>query len=50
MKETTIYKNAKGNIVKFEESRFGSVKYILFDSNNNYVKDIPNTFKVSDYL
>lgn len=50
MKESIVYKNKNGKIVKFEDVRFGGTRYILFDTDENYVKDIPVPFKVADYL
>lgn len=49
-KETVVYKNKNGKIICFEDVMFGGTKYILFDADGNYVKDIPVPFKVSDYL
>ena len=49
-KEKTIYKNKNGKIISIENLRFGGVRYILLDANENYVKDIYAPFKVSDYL
>lgn len=50
MKESIVYKNKNGKIVKFEDVRFGGTRYVLFDIDGNYVKDIPVSFKVTDYL
>lgn len=50
MKESIVYKNKNGKIVKFEDVRFGGTRYVLFDTDGNYVKDIPVSFKVTDYL
>ena len=49
-KEKTIYKNKNGKIVYFEDMVFGGAKYVLFNANGNYVKDISVPFKVVDYL
>lgn len=49
-KEGIVYKNRKGKIVCLEDMMFGGTRYVLFDSNGNYVKDISVPFKVSDYL
>lgn len=50
MKEKIIYKNKNGKIVKVECMRFGGVRYVLFNKDGNYVKDIPIPFKIADYL
>lgn len=50
MKEKTVFENQKGKIISLEDSMFGGIRYILLDTDENYVRDIPNTFKVSDYL
>lgn len=50
MKESIVYKNKNGKIVKLEDTRFGSTKYVLFNVDGNYVKDILAPFKVADYL
>ena len=49
-KERTIYTNKNGKIISLEDMMFGGIKYILLDTDGNYIKDIPNNFKVSDYL
>lgn len=49
-KERTIYKNKKGKIVCFEDMMFGGTRYVLFNADENYVKDIQVPFKVADYL
>lgn len=49
-REKTIYKNKDGKIISIEDLRFGGVRYVLLDANENYVKDIYAPFKVSDYL
>lgn len=50
LKRKIIYKNRKGSIESFENVMFGGIRYCLFDSDGNYVKDIQVPFKVSDYL
>lgn len=50
MKESIVYKNKNGKIVKFEDTRFGGTRYVLFNADGNYVKDISVPFKVADYL
>lgn len=50
MKESIVYKNKNGKIVRFEDMRFGGTRYVLFDSDGNYAKDIHVPFKVADYL
>lgn len=50
MKGKTVFKNQKGKIISLEDSMFGGVRYILLDADGNYMRDIPNTFKVSGYL
>lgn len=50
MKESIVYKNKNGKIVKFEDTRFGGTRYVLFNVDGNYVKDILAPFKVADYL
>lgn len=50
MKESIIYKNKNGKIVKLEDTRFGSTRYMLFNVDGNYVKDIQVPFRVADYL
>lgn len=49
-KTKTVYKNKNGKIVSIEDMKFGGKKYALLDTDGNYVKNIPNVFKVSDYL
>lgn len=49
-KEKTIYKNKNGKIVCFEDMMFGGTKYVLFNADGNYVRDIQVPFKVADYL
>lgn len=49
MKDKVIYKNKNGKIVCLED-RFGGKRYVLLNSNNEYVKDLMVPFKVSDYL
>ena len=49
-REKIIYKNSKGKIVKVEDVMFGGTKYMLFDSDGNYLHDILVPFKVLDYL
>ena len=50
MKETIIYKNKNGKIVKLEDEKFGGTRYLLFTVHDFYVKDLTVPFKVSDYL
>ena len=50
MKESVVYKNRNGKIVRFEDVRFGGTRYVLLDVDGNYVKDISVPFKVVDYL
>ena len=50
MKETIIYKNKNGKIVKLEDEKFGGTRYLLFNKHDFYIKDILVPFKVSDYL
>jgi hypothetical protein len=50
MKESIVCKNKNGKIVKLEDTRFGSTRYVLFNADGNYVKDISVPFKVADYL
>ena len=45
-----FYKNKKGKIVRVEDVMFGGTKYELYDSEDNYVKDIQVPFAVADYL
>lgn len=49
-KERTIHKNKNGKIICIEDMLFGGTRYVLFDTDGNYVKDIPVPFKVADYL
>ena len=49
-KEKTIYKNKNGKIVCYEDAMFGSTRYVLFNADGNYVKDIQVPFKVANYL
>lgn len=49
-KEKTIYKNKNGKIVRYEDAMFGSTRYVLFNADGNYVKDIQVPFKVTNYL
>lgn len=47
--EKIIYKNKNGMIIRFTDY-WGNNKYCLFNSNGQYVKDIPVPFRVGDYL
>ena len=49
-KEKTIYKNKNGKIVCYEDAMFGGARYVLFNADGNYVKDIQVPFKVAHYL
>ena len=49
-KERTIYKNENGKIICSEDMMFGGTRYMLFDADGSYVKDISVPFKVADYL
>lgn len=50
MKETIIYKNENGKIVKVEDEKFGGTRYLLFNKYDFFIKDLSVPFKVSDYL
>ena len=50
MKEKLIYKNKNGKIVRFEDTRFGGTRYVLFDAAGNYVRDLSVPFATKDYL
>ena len=50
IREKTIYKNKNGEIIRYEDLMFGGFKYVLFDANGDYVKEIYGSFKASDYL
>lgn len=49
-RNSTVYKNKKGRIVKREDTMFGGTAYHLEDTDGNYVQKISVPFKVSDYL
>lgn len=49
-REKTIHKNKNGKIIRYEDLMFGGFKYVLFDANGDYVKEIYVPFKASDYL
>lgn len=49
MKEKTIYKNKKGEIICITDN-FGNNKYVLLDANGNYKKELYAPFNVKDYL
>ena len=49
-REKTIHKNKNGKIIRYEDLMFGGFKYVLFDANGDYVKEIYAPFKASDYL
>lgn len=49
-KETTIYKNKNGKIIKTEDQKFGGTRYTLHDPNGNFVKELFVPFRVGDYL
>lgn len=40
IKEKIIYKNKNGKIVCFEDMIFGGTRYVLFNADGNYVRDI----------
>lgn len=48
IKEKVIFKNQHGKIIRFEDTKFGGFSYSLFDSNGNYIRDIPSVFAVKD--
>ena len=50
IKEQTVYKNKNGKIVCIEDMMFGGTRYMLFNADGNYVKDIQVLFRVADYL
>ncbi len=50
IKEKTVYKNKNGKIVCIEDMMFGGTRYMLFNADGNYVKDIQVPFRVADYL
>ena len=50
IREETIYKNRHGKIICIEDMLVGSTRYVLFDTDGNYVKDIQLPFRVADYL
>ena len=50
IKEKTIYKNKNGKIICFEDMMFGGTRYVLFNADGNYVRDIQVPFKAADYL
>ena len=50
MRESIVYKNKNGTIIKLENTRFGGTRYILLDATGNYVKDISLPFRVADHL
>lgn len=50
IKEKTVYKNKNGEIVCIEDMMFGGTRYMLFNADGNYVKDIQVPFRVADYL
>ena len=50
VKETIVYKNKKGKIIKIEDLRFGCARYVLFDAAGTFVKDLSVPFRVADYL
>lgn len=50
IKEKTVYKNKNGKIVCIEDMMFGGTRYMLFNADENYVKDIQVPFRVADYL
>lgn len=45
MKEKLIYQNKNGKVVRLTDM-FGGSKYILFDADGNYLRDIPSVFCV----
>ena len=49
-KEKLVYKNKNGKIVQIMDMLFGGSRYVLFDAEGSYVKDLAVPFKVSDYL
>ena len=49
-KRKIFYKNKKGKIVVVEDVMFGGTKYELYDSEDNYIKDIYVPFRVADSL
>ena len=49
-KEIIIYQNKNGKIVGLEDMSFGGIRYMLFNANGDYVKDLQEPFKVFDYL
>ena len=49
-KEKTIYRNKNGKIICIEDMLVGGTRYVLLDTNGNYIKDIQVPFKVADYL
>ena len=49
-KEKTLYKNKNGKIISLEDKLFGGIKYLLFDSKGNLVKELKVPFRITDYL
>jgi hypothetical protein len=45
MEEKLIYQNEHGKIVRLTDM-FGGSRYILFDADGNYLRDIPSVFCV----
>lgn len=49
-KTKTIHKNKNGKIACIEDVMFSGTRYVLFNTDGNYVRDIQAPFKVADYL
>lgn len=45
MEEKLIYQNKNGKVVRLTDM-FGGSRYILFDADGNYLRDIPSVFCV----
>ncbi len=45
MEEKLIYQNKNGKVVRLTDM-FGGSRYILFDADENYLRDIPSVFCV----